>query len=199
MKNFSEIAAGIHTVLPELIGRTKREDVAAYVFIMERYRKRERKVAKDPLFRFVYQKFYGMDRFVTNEFEEEYFKKLEKGETSLENVLTVKSNGKLQYSFSTKLLHTLNPDLPIFDANVGKALGISPGRKSIEGYVKHYEKLKEIYSKLKANSGMAKEISRFQEEFKNIGSISKSKAIDFLLWQYGKLLKSKKQNMQRKI
>lgn len=96
--------------------------------------------------------------------------------------------GEVHPSFSSKLIHTFNPDLPIWDSRVLKNLGF----KGVPAYKKPLEKI-EIASKLYQtlcdwyekylNSKEGKDdIKLFDELFPDYKDISNTKKIDFILW-----------------
>jgi len=190
MRETEKIADKIYGRIDSILDETREEDIAAYAFIMAESRRKK----ASPVFRFVYEKFYGMGRFVTKNYRDEYFRKMNDKKVDLKKMLKLKSGGKTQYSFSTKLLHTVNPNMPIYDSNIGRALGSIPHKRTVEGYCQHYAKLEEVHRKLQKEKIMKKAISRFKSKFKKFGRFSNVKIVDFLLWEYGRMLKPKKTN-----
>ncbi len=97
----------------------------------------------------------------------------------------------IEASFSSKMLATINPDSPIWDSQVVKALGISineslVGEEKIIAYVETYEKLKrDINQFISTNEGKLC-ISLFDNMFPNYAHVSPFKKIDFYLWNIGK-------------
>ncbi len=85
------------------------------------------------------------------------------------------------------MLATLNPNYPIWDSQVAKAVGISydQSRKE-EDYIKIYEKLTEnIHTFLQTNNG-AKCIEEFDKTFPNFTDINPVKKVDLYLWKMEK-------------
>lgn len=85
------------------------------------------------------------------------------------------------------MLATLNPNYPIWDSQVAKAVGISydQSRKE-EDYIKIYEKLTEnIHTFLQTNNG-TKCIEEFDKTFPNFTDINPVKKVDLYLWKMEK-------------
>lgn len=97
--------------------------------------------------------------------------------------------GNVEASFSSKMLVSINPDMPIWDSLVLKQLGISPAYGSKEKKLaKAIEKYKEIvawYSKLHLRDTWDEYVSAFDQAFPEYISISSIKKIDFLLCASG--------------
>lgn len=93
----------------------------------------------------------------------------------------------IDISFASKMLATLNPNYPIWDSQVAKAVGISydQSRKE-EDYIKIYEKLTEnIHTFLQTNNG-TKCIEEFDKTFPNFTDINPVKKVDLYLWKMEK-------------
>ena len=94
-------------------------------------------------------------------FLEIYYKKHQSGDNycfkdilqDLYNVPSKSRDGQYQFkieiSFASKLLHTVNPDYPIWDSQVRKKLGISNSKKTINDAVKAYDELCTRYALMK--------------------------------------------------
>ena len=171
------------------------ESIQAYLFLQREYRNGEGR--NDPLFRFVYRSFYRLDNAgLTSEWKQRYFALLEEKVLNLEEVLrelytipTRRGKSSVQFSFATKMLHTISPVLPIYDSIVGKVLGISitgRGEEKIKSCVKAYQKLRDKHDELLKDSRVGTIIEDFKAEF-DAGDLSDTKALDFLLWGLGKV------------
>jgi hypothetical protein len=107
-----------------------QESVCVYEEIMRRY---EENGVTDLVFRFLFRSFYRLDNAgLTDEWKEEFFSLLKRKETNLRTLLdklheipTLRGHNSFQLSFATKLLHTLNPHLPIYDSIVAKKLDVT--------------------------------------------------------------------------
>ncbi len=97
----------------------------------------------------------------------------------------------VEASFASKLLATINPDFPIWDSQVVRALGYKiDGETSFEErineYIKTYAKLtEEVKTFIDSEQGQIC-IQLFDELFPNHKHISDLKKIDFYLWNIGK-------------
>ena len=121
--------------------------------------------------------------------------KVEYGEVEIViNTLREPSGGKNHYSFSTKLLHTLNHDYPIYDSMVAKFFGLSTSSMDLIKFKVFYEFLIKEYKDIGKNSSL-KEVIKYlnddEEIGKNFKKISTVKKIDFIIWQYQKIIGKK--------
>lgn len=94
---------------------------------------------------------------------------------------------RLESSFSSKLVHTHNPNLPIWDKFILKNIGIKPPLSySIDRINKTnavYERIKKWYSQyINSNEGHLI-IDIFDDMVDDSSSITNLKKIDFVLWQ----------------
>ena len=171
----------------------------------------------DPEFRAIYLDFYQIKigKHVTQPFMEDYFALLKESKkwgkwdvhamhgyvaARLEPYKNLKGQQTYQYSFISKLLHTANNELPIYDQNVWKVVeekgspaGTSkmPYAKRINRFVSTLDKIGVLYK------GLAK-----NQTFKNLlgtvtcwsrVKISFVKKCDFIFWVMGDFaLKTKK-------
>ncbi|MFX1393438.1 MAG: hypothetical protein ACFFAH_07675 [Promethearchaeota archaeon] len=97
---------------------------------------------------------------------------------------------KNEFSFASKLIHTINPIFPIYDANVKLALGldeISHLRDRKEVSWRQYNQILEIYNQLLANKEFKKVLSRFQTN-RDLFGLSNFKKVDFIIWCRGRVI-----------
>jgi hypothetical protein len=94
--------------------------------------------------------------------------------------------GRVEASFSSKLVATINPDLPIWDAVVLKNLNLkapaSYRKHRIAGTISLYEDIKSWYKKYLDTEEGKMVIELFNGQYPNIG-ITNIKKVDFVLWQ----------------
>ncbi len=120
------------------------EDVDVYLFLLNRFNASNMNVASDPVFQFVYRSYYRLDLAgLSKDFKRAYFQILS-GASDVSNsdlkgmcrelvkYKNLKSQHSLQFSFATKLVAMVDPDLPIFDLYVGKTFGFANPGPSIE-------------------------------------------------------------------
>lgn len=107
----------------------------------------------------------------------------------LYHIPTRKKVKSLQFSFATKLLHTLDTSQPIYDSKVAGLLSL-PMRKgkdfgdNISACIALYKKLQEAQKELLADEGIRNRFAALKERYNT--QISDEKALDFLLWIAGK-------------
>ncbi len=125
-----------------------------------------------------------------------YYNLMEAGETDFEKVLRAlyQVGGMVEVSFSSKLVSTLNPNLPIWDKIVLKNLKFYrewnkannlPVEERIQCAVAIYEKMQKEYNEyLKSDDGKAF-IAQFDATFEEFKDISDVKKLDLMLWAKG--------------
>lgn len=175
---------------------SRRKDLQKYFFIKKEYKKD--RIENHLQFQKKYKKFYAMySAGLTEEFFKIYFSILDKKEKSLKKILLElydipRRNGSkaIQFSFATKLLHTINNNLPIYDKFVGKFFGLSVRGRTKEDRIKsclqNYSQLKKYYEGLVGSS--YSDIVLFRQKFKcHENLISDVKILDFMIWAKGQL------------
>lgn len=183
-----------------------------YLYVKEHYDSGT--FIKDSDFQAVYLDFYQIDkRYVTSDFIEEYFKLLEESKdwgkkwdehamhgyvaARLEPFLFPSKNGdkkkKYQYSFISKLLHTANNELPIYDQNVWKVVEETgspagtpqmPYARRINYFVSTLDEIGNLYKDL-AQDPTFIELTEKVKCFSGL-DISFAKKCDFIFWVMGK-------------
>jgi hypothetical protein len=128
---------------------------------------------------------------------EKYFELLDRRINNLETILnelyeikTLKQQNSLQFSFSTKLLHTLDNNLPIYDNQVKKTIGLpdtynvqDSRYKKTKALLAYYENLKMIYRQLLEKAPIKKLIEDIRNNFEwTADQIGDVKILDFILW-----------------
>ncbi len=149
-------------------------------------------ITEDTEFQNDFRTFYQMRRFYSDEFARHYFLLLEQlkytqnisFEMAMERVKHIQ--GTYEMSFASKLAHTINPTLPIWDSVVTKHFGVrapySKSKDREQACCKRYEEFKEMmYRYMKSEEG--REIIRqFDLKYPDSG-LTDIKKIDFVLWQ----------------
>jgi len=175
------------------------ESIAVYLFLKNKYAKDG---ATDKVFQFVFRSYYGLDRAgLSPEQKTEYFRLLANKKVDLETILselyelprlTKKNKNAIQFSFATKLLHTIDNTRPIFDTQVAKVIHKSVtgnGKKEkTESAKELYNCLRNLYLKLMADKKIQVIIKEFRENSTS-QKITDSKVLDFVIWTLGKLKK----------
>ena len=130
-----------------------------YKYIMENVKKVN--VQTDFAFRKAYCAYYGLNRNTSREFQNEYFAYMEQVKNcsvaygDVINTLYAKTK-RVDYSFASKLLHTIQPDMPILDQHLMRMLGFKlqpngEAKNRIAYYVKIYETVSAEYAFIQNN------------------------------------------------
>jgi hypothetical protein len=151
----------------------------------------------NPVFQFVFRSFYRIDNAgLTTDWKVRYFEFLRQRERNLKTILEVlyhiptrKKVKSLQFSFATKLLHTLDTSQPIYDSKVAELLSLPMKKRqdfddNISTCIALYKNLQEAQQELLADEGIRNQIAALKERYNT--QISDEKALDFLLWIAGK-------------
>jgi hypothetical protein len=177
-----------------------KENVDIYLFLMKEFKKGD--ILDNHVFQLVFRAFYQLDNpGFSKEQKKRFFKLLHQRQHNLDNIISdlysIKKN--IQFSFTTKLLHTIDTNKPIFDKYVGRSLkmgnvyGANQTRpKRIDLCLKKidasYELLtsrtQELLSRKEVQ--IQKMIEDFHKMYPNERRISDMKVLDFILWTYGK-------------
>lgn len=148
-------------------------------------------------------RFYSSDKAARRAQETYYFnllrRKLESGDTDFPDVLDrlQEKSGRLELSFASKLLHTVDKNLPIYDSNVRRVFGWpnvhGRGREEV---IARYEALKAMTHCLLLDKRVRKLVRKLRRRFVRLGiprtnveKISDTKMLDFALWALGDILK----------
>lgn len=189
-----------------LRGVDRQQHVAPYIAIRDKFNNKENDTAD---FKSIYRKFYQLNAArLSEEFCNSYFDLLQKNrdneELNIENIVNslyeIECNSKgthaVHFSFATKLAHTINNGLPVYDSMVA-AFYFFPEIKSnwdkkrkVQEYLSSYQFLRNEYSRVIENNLLAISIKSFRELFEVGEEYSNIKIIDTLLWRYTAFLKS---------
>ncbi|WP_326512180.1 hypothetical protein [Clostridium intestinale] len=94
--------------------------------------------------------------------------------------------GRVEASFSSKLVATINPNLPIWDSVVLKNLNLSQphyySKNRIQEIINLYDKINQWYQKFILTDEGKEIISIFDKNYPDT-PITEVKKIDFVLWQ----------------
>lgn len=211
--NISKIIDDLNRHKKEIIEKllsNKGDYFVRYFFIKERFL--ESNIDDEFQRKFCY--FYAM-RGINRLEKKEFFKLLLSGKDNLElrdvleKLCEIPGNGqrhRLFLSFGTKLLHTIDESLPIYDGNIAHILEL-PNQTcsvSLEEKIKNriciYDKLKECFKILLGNIEIKNYLKDIRQDFcsraKQVGFdwkdnlISDTKLLDSLLWALHTILKS---------
>lgn len=193
-KIVSEITENKNNILSNL----KQKDINTYCFLKKKLAKGD--ILKDPEFQSKFKRFYIMNSAgLSSEWKKRFFELLSDKQNNLEYILLelykiprLNKTYAVQFSFTTKLLHTINNKKPIYDKMVAMVINkeVSGSNKDekIQSCIEIYKFLEKLYLKLTDNNKIKKVISEFRSKF-NVGrkDISDVKVLDFIIWSLGKL------------
>lgn len=159
-----------------------------------------RDVSSDQEYRKKFSGYYKM-RFVSQEYRDAFFALFEKmkrvPDPTFRSVayLLYEVDQKHEFSFISKMLHTLNPHKPIFDSQVCEVLRLRHYyQSSFEAKVQQDEKalacISDAYADMKASeeiNGMLAHIDRYTPGYQ----MTDEKKMDFILWALGGILKKR--------
>lgn len=96
-----------------------------------------------------------------------------------------KRTGKVEASFSSKMLHTINPNMPILDQYVLKNMGLAPvsgnnNDEKIKCAIETYDSLIKRYNELCSSERGKYFIKKFDEIFKD-NKLTKTRKLDCIL------------------
>jgi hypothetical protein len=189
-----------------LSGINKKEHIDPYISITRSFKEGKNNSVD---FKITYRKFYQLNvARLSDEFCESYFSLLERNrntreidiETITNELYELESNKQgthaVHFSFASKLVHTLDNSLPVYDSMVA-AFYFFPAIKfnwrkerKIKEYLKSYQFLKKEYHRIIEGNLLKQSINKFREKFSVVNDYTDVKIIDTLLWRYSALLKS---------
>ena len=179
-------------VLPEIVISKmlkKSFGIDRYTFIIKELSKRN--ILKDINYQQVFNSFYVVRR--NSKWQKIYYEYFEsqKNNKNLTFEMVIQylyeKTGQVEASFSTKLLSTVNPNMPIWDAFVLKNLGIKmkagKPQDRIEQAIRLYRDIHETYMRLAKSEWGKSAIAKFNEVLPDARWISDTKKVDFFIWQ----------------
>ena len=175
--------------IEEILAKVElRQGIEKYKYIMNRFR--EVDVSKDASFRKTFENFYVLSRYPMP-FREDYFAFMERNKSQTLEFAEVlsyfKAHGSLEASFSSKLIHTINPSMPIWDKIVttdhfGYKLPYPKAKEREQRIVNLYEAYCESFMAYMESEEGKSIIRMFDEKFPDSG-LTDVKKVDFVLWQ----------------
>jgi hypothetical protein len=182
-------------------------DVSIYLSLMSRFRNVN--VVQDTEFQAKYCKYWRLyGAGLSQDFRASYFELMEvlRGRPTptivevirpLYEVPTDNSGRKtLQFSFASKLLHTLDPHKPIYDSMVANFFFLPtpvPNENlevRLQSLLTSYSFLCTEYERILHLGLLQPSITRFRQEFQVPAAYTDEKVIDTLIWRFVNLLKS---------
>lgn len=198
-----EIIQQIDEKQKDILSNLDFESIEVYNFIKKEYAKGN--IQENFVFQFVFRSFYGLDRAgLSDKMKKLFFKLLAEKQTNLGFILSdlyeiprMDKKKSMQFSFATKLLHTIDNSKPIYDTEIGSLTYSKPKRPGkdiqIQDYSELYKNLEMLNAKLLEDNRIQRVISEFRLKFDaDKEKISEVKALDFIMWSLGKIKEKEK-------
>jgi hypothetical protein len=179
----------------ELIDSLSTEHFEVYVWL---HRQQD---FRSHVFQFMFRSYYGLDGAGLSETQKQtFFDLLIRRETDLEVILktlfdvpNLRNRHGVYYVFATKLLHTLDDSVPIYDSLIGQVI-----KKNVQGADysaklqschRLHEHLQNLFLCLLADPDISNLIRKVRSKFDlQTRDVSDVKVLDSLLWTLGKRL-----------
>ena len=160
----------------------------------------QRNVSTDPEYRRKFSGYYKM-RFVSQEYREAFFnlfeelKKEQAPSFRMASCSLYEVDRKHEFSFISKMLHTLDPHKPIYDSQVCEVLRLQRyHRPSFEEKLQQDEealaRISASYEEMSSSEQMKKLLAKM-DVFTQGYRISDEKKYDFILWALGGIMKKR--------
>jgi len=190
-----------------IIENIKELSVAVYEFIIKESQKGN--VKDNLVFQHVFSTFYGLNNAgLTDSFKKLYFvvfdECIDKGIFDIKYILNRLKDEKnrrgqrnMQFSFATKMIHTLDIFKPIYDNEIARLFDFKQpyGQKDFDEklntYINQYEQIKFTYNKIIEKKLLENVIDMFKLRFVKY-NISDYKVLDFIFWTAEKEINNKK-------
>ena len=193
-----KIISDIDEKQDEILSNLDNESVVVYIFLKKEFDKSN--IANNLFFQFVFRSFYRLDNAgLSDNLKKHFFKLLAEKQTKLDIILSelyeiprLKKDNSIQFSFATKLLHTIDNDKPIFDKYVtsiiNKKVKGNNKKEKIQSCIEIYDSLVTLNDELKKNDKIRNVILKFRTKFKvSKEEMSDTKVLDSIMWSLGKL------------
>ena len=174
-------------------------------------------ISRNESFKTAFKNFYGMPQaHLGKDFENLFFEifqrlsdnrnnqiKIEKILKELYDVKTKKEVNTIQFSFVSKMIHTIDNEKPIYDKmirilfNFPDQSNITDFEKKIDGCIKQYNLIQEEYKKIIEFKLVDKPLKMFGNRF-NYVEISEVKKLDFIYWVTGRFFSSENDYFKKK-
>ena len=179
----------------------RKEDVQAYVYLTRELPKIDVRTSRE--FQRKYRRYWALNAAMLSEdFLTAYFQLLEQSKratvpVTVEDVsmnlleTPINSTGKraLHFSFASKLVHMINPRLPVYDSAVQKfyflpKLPDGDPEDKLEVLLRSYQFLRKEQERILREELLAPAIKGFRSHFAPDESYTDEKIIDTLIWKF---------------
>jgi hypothetical protein len=164
-----------------------------YLAIMDSVNRTD--VFRDKDFQKTYNRFYVVRR--NQDWRDSYYRLFQQCKTKKEVCFQYiieglyKSTGQVEASFASKMLATINPDMPIWDSQILNYFKLKPKvvtpEKRLKDSVAMYESIVIWYDEYRGSESAKKLIDAFDAVLPRYCDISATKKIDFAIWSSGSI------------
>ncbi len=190
-----------------------RNDVEQYRLIQSEFDKGD--ISNNEVFKIAFKNFYGLNvAALGNEFETIFFETFSQlSKQSSENIdfsvellklykVKTKKTNTVQFSFFTKLVHTIDNRRAIYDSKVRflfdlKVLYMENYQIKIEKYIEQYDYIEKLYEQILSENLLDTTLKAFDERFE-YPQIHKIKKLDLIFWTTGKFFESEQNYLNLK-
>ncbi len=196
-------------IVPRIVRKIKEEgyidniaisSLDSYRFIQQEFINSD--VSFNDKFQRSFMSFYMLNRArLTKEFRKAYFGIMQEKRNCnfldpndikhiilrLYKIKNAKGLNCVHFSFTTKLVHTINNNLPIYDSRIKDFFGFrTPYNyldidRRVAEYLRQYEIIKVVYDNIIENNLLKNIINKFNKTFPDF-EISNVKILDFIIW-----------------
>jgi hypothetical protein len=92
------------------------------------------------------------------------------------------ATGQVETSFSSKMLNTLKPDMPIWDSHVRAFFGLKDPVGDLTRAISYYAQLVEAFNAFSASDAGQQCVEEFDRLMPSFSGISRAKKVDFFIW-----------------
>lgn len=179
----------------------RKRNIDPYLLMMQIFN--EGSVSNNQRYKTIYRKYWQLNAArLSDHYCNHYFQVMEdyryKEHRNIEDVVKalydVPSNAKgkrtIQFSFATKLLHTLDNKRPVYDSLIGDFYffpQIKPTweyKKKLTAYLQAYDFLQQEHKRVLDNHLLSESIGKFREHFGLPQAYTDHKIVDTLLWKF---------------
>jgi hypothetical protein len=205
MVSVFQLVSAISNYKEVIIANIANKSLKMYDFIKKEFLAGD--ITSNDSFQSKYSSFYRLNGAgLTKEFKSNYFKLLQEkrnikvfSKEEIKDILldlykfkSAKGYHCIHFSFTTKLIHTIENNFPIYDSKIKKFFGFKGphpyhnNNEKIDIYLKQHGIIHSVYNKIIEESLLKETFNIFSQKFSNY-YLNKIKILDFMFWTAGKL------------
>ena len=152
-------------------------------------------ITEDTYYKSIFKDYYAMNKGWNSRWDEQYFSLLERAKFHNNTTFTTvlyelhKVTNRIETSFSSKLIATINPEMPVYDKWVRENLGLKepypamPVKRRMLRFVTMYNELQPKVTGMIEDSKFEKLRTSFNQTFPQYEHFTDTKKLDLFLWQ----------------